>query len=199
MDLSNSRSISSMETLVQLLRERVGSPISYKSLAEDIQYAPKTIKHWMNILENLYIVFKVLPWHKNIKRSLVKAPKYYFYDIAQVKDFSARLENLAACAFLKNIHFHEDIKGESRGLFYLRDKDKREVDFLITKEDKPFSMIEVKTSQTNISRGLNVFSKTFPNIQKVQLVKNLKREKTFPNGIEIRSLSSWLAKLPIGS
>ena len=195
-ELSNSRSISSIQTLVQLLRDRIGSPISCKSLAEDLSCAPKTVKHWLNILENLYVVFKILPWHKNINRSLTKAPKYYFYDIAQVRDSSARLENLTACSLLKDVHFHEDIKGESRKLFYLKNKDKKEVDFLITKEDKPFYMIEVKTSQSSVSEGLKVFSRVFPNIQKIQLVQNLKREKTFPNGIEIRSISSWLAKIP---
>ena len=71
------------------------------------------------------------------------------------------------------------------------------MDFLITKEDKPFCMIEVKTSQDSLSDGIRVFSSVFPDIQKVQLVKNLKREKTFTNGAEIRFIGSWLAGLPI--
>ena len=118
--LESIKSISSIETLVQLLRDRVGSPLSYASLAEDLNCAPKTVKHWLNILENLYIVFKITPWHKNLARSLLKSPKYYFYDTAQVRDPSAQLENLTACSLLKEIHFREDVKGERWKLFLLK-------------------------------------------------------------------------------
>ena len=189
------KSISSIETLVQLLRDRVGSPLSYTSLAEDLNCAPKTVKNWLNILENLYIVFKITPWHKNLARSLVKSPKYYFYDIAQVRDPSAQLENLTACSLLKEIHFREDVKGENWNLFYLRNKEGKEVDFLILKNNQPSSLIEVKKSQDYISQGLLFFSKKFKNIQKVQIVQKLKREKTFPDGVEIRKAAPWLSKL----
>ena len=94
--VTDSRSITSIETLVELLKDRVGSPLSYKSLSEDLNCAPKTVKKWLEILEDLYLVFKITPWHKNIARSLLKSPKYYFYDIAQVTNSAARLENLVA-------------------------------------------------------------------------------------------------------
>ena len=155
--LENIKSLSSIETLVQLLRDRVGSPLSYTSLAEDLNCSPKTVKNWLKILENLYIVFKVSPWHKNIARSLIKAPKYYFYDTAQVRSNSLRLENLTACALLKEIHFRADVKGEDYQLFYLKNKDKKEVDFLIVQDSRPVCMLEVKSSQDTVSEGLNLF------------------------------------------
>lgn len=193
--LENVKSLSSIETLVQLLRDRVGSPISYTSLAEDLHCAPKTVKNWLTILENLYVIFKVTPWHKNIARSLVKSPKFYFYDTAQVISPAARLENCAACSLLKEVHFREDVKGEEYKLFYLRDKNKREVDFLISKGNRPFYLVEVKTKENRLSEGLRFFSKKFPNIQKVQLVHHLKREKTFPRKLEIRKLAPWLSRM----
>lgn len=193
--LENIKLISSIETLVQLLRDRVGSPLSYTSLAEDLNCAPKTVKNWLNILENLYIVFKITPWHKNLARSLLKSPKYYFYDTAQVRSSSAQLENLTACALLKEIHFREDVKGEQWKLFYLRNKEGKEVDFLISKNNKLSTLVEVKVNQDYTSKSLMFFSKKFQNIQKIQIVKNLKREKTFPNGIEIRKASNWLSQL----
>ena len=196
LSIENIKSISSLETLVQLLRDRVGAPLSYTSLAEDLHCAPKTIKHWLDVLENLYVVFKVLPWHKNLARSLLKAPKYYFYDTAQVREPSAKLENLTACALLKEIHFRSDVKGEDRKLFYLRNKDKKEVDFLLSKDNKPTYMIEVKTGDEQLSNNLVFFHKAFPRIQGVQLVHQLKREKTFPNGLEIRKAGQWLSKMP---
>ncbi len=193
--LERIKTIQSIETLVQLLRDRVGSPISYRSLSEDLEYSAKTTKNWMTILENFYVLFKVTPWHKNISKSIKKRPKFYFYDIAQVNHIPSRIENLVACALLKEIHFREDIKGESWGLFYLRNKDKEEVDFLIVKDNKPFYLIEVKTSTDQVSKSLSYFSKNFKKAKKVQLVLNLKKEKTFSNGIEVRSLIPWISKM----
>ena len=196
LDLENVRAISSIQTLVQLLRDRVGSPLSYTSLSEDLNCAPKTVKHWIEILESLYIIFKITPWHRNIARSLLKAPKIYFYDIAHVPEFSFRFENLVACALLKELHFREDVKGEEWGLFYLRNKEKKEVDFLISKGRFPVCMVEVKVSEDQETSSLRSFSKMFSNdIQKVQLVKNPKREKTFPDGVEVRDAGSWLSQL----
>lgn len=193
--LENVKWLSSIETLVQLLRDRVGSPLSYASLAEDLNCSPKSVKNWLRILENLYVVFQIRPWVKNIARSLVKAPKYYFYDTAQVKDMSLRLENLTACALLKELDFRRDVYGEAGQLFYLRNKDKKEVDFLITQDHQPTLMIEVKKSQDNISSGMKLFHQKFKNIKAVQLVQFLKREKSFPQGIEVRPVASWLAKM----
>ena len=194
--MENIRNLSSVETLVQLLRDRVGSPLSYNSLAEDLRCSAKAVQNWLRILENLYVLFKISPWHKNIARSLVKAPKYYFYDTAQVKDPALRLENLIACSLLKEAHFREDIQGEDFKLFYLRNKDKKEVDFLIVKSGHPLCMLEVKQSQDHLSKGIKFFSKYFKGIKAIQLTQNLKREKTFPGGAQIRKASLWLSKMP---
>ena len=194
-DIETVKSLSSIETLVQLLRDRVGSPVSYASLAEDLHCSSKTIKSWLQILEDLYVVFKITPWNRNIARSLVKAPKYYFYDTAQVREVSLRLENLTACSLLKEIHFREDVKGEDWKLYYLKNKDRKEVDFLVVNERQPVCMVEVKTSQDTLSEGIRWFSKSLKNIKAVQLVKTLKREKTFPGDVQIRKASFWLSRM----
>ena len=193
-DLENVRQITSIETLVQLLRKRVGSPVSYNSLAQDLQCSDKTIKRWLTILENMYVIFSVRPFHRNIARSILKAPKYYFYDIGQViGDSGAKLENLTACALLKEIHYMEDCHGETAQLCYLKTKDNREIDFFITRNEAPFLMVEVKWADSNPSRNFSVFGNSFPGIKKVQIVKELDREKTYPEGTEIRIAHKWLA------
>ena len=195
MSFLNIKSIHSMETLIQLLKGCVGSPSSYRSLQEDLDCSEKTIKSWITILENFYVLFTVTPWHKNISRSVKKQPKFYFYDIAQINNPAAQLENLVACALLKELHFREDVKGETWGLFYLKTKDRVEVDFLITKDNKPYYLIEVKSSLDQVAKGLSYFANKFKQINKVQLVLNLKKEKTFQNGIEIRKLIPWITKM----
>jgi len=192
--LENVREITTIETLIQLLRKRVGSPVSYTSLAEDLQCSDKTVKRWLSILESMYIIFRVVPFHRNIARSLLKAPKYYFYDTGQVIGNSGiRLENLTACALLKEIQYMEDCLGEEAQLYYLKTKDNKEIDFLVMRDETPSLLIEVKWAEAVVSHNFSVFSKYFPGIRKVQIVGDLKREKTYPDGTEIRSAHNWLA------
>jgi predicted AAA+ superfamily ATPase len=193
-DLENVREISSVETLIQLLRKRVGSPLSYSSIARDLNCSDKTVKKWMIMLENMYVIFRVAPYHRNIGRSLLKAPKIYFYDTGQVLgDSGVKFENLVACAVLKEVQHLQDCFGQDMRLYYLRTKDGREVDFLITKDGNPLILLEVKLSDDSPSSALQIFSSNFPSVKKIQIVKELHREKTFPDGLEIRQAHKWLS------
>ena len=196
LDLENVRQITAMETLIQLLRKRVGSPLSYSSLARDLETSDKTIKRWLTILENMYVIFRVTPYHRNVARSLLKKPKFYFYDTGQViGDKGIRLENAVACALLKEIQFRQDCYGAEMELYYLQTKNGREIDFFITKNDQPYILLEVKWANDSLSNNFKTFARSFPHAKQVQLVKNLAREKTFPGGAEIRRAHAWLASL----
>lgn len=195
-DLENIQQITQIETLIQLLKNRIGSPISYSSLARDLQCSDKTVKRWLTILESMYVVFKVPPFHKNIARAIQKAPKFYFYDTGQVLgDPGAKLENAVACAVQKELHFREDCLGEQGRLYYLKNKDGREIDFCITAGNIPSLLLEVKWNDSHLSSNFDIFKKFFPGIKMIQISKKLDREKTFPNGAEIRNASRWLSEL----
>jgi predicted AAA+ superfamily ATPase len=189
------RDIRGLETLVELLRNCVGSTVSFESLSRDLQVSPHTVKQWVNVLESLYILFIVTPYSRNIARSLLKQPKIYFYDTGFVKeDEGARFENTVACALLKHLHFLEDTRGEKCALHYLRDKEKREVDFLTVRDGQPQWLIETKISSEETS-ALKHFSgflakKTEP----ILLVKNLKRE-LFLESVKVKKAGEWLAAL----
>lgn len=194
-DLESIRNIQSIETLIELLRTQVGSPVSTLKLARILGHDSKTIKRWLAILENLYIIFPVRPYHKNIARAILKEPKYYFYDTAQVKgDDSIKLENITACSLLKEINFLEDSKGMNISLHYLRNKDKKEIDFAVFIENN-ILLIEVKYGDNHLSPNFKIFNKYFKTCKKIQIVKNLNREKTYPDNIEIRNAVSWLGNL----
>ena len=196
--LENVREITTVETLIQLLRKRVGSPVSYRSLAEDLQCSDKTVKRWLTILESMYIIFRIGPFHRNIARSILKAPKYYFYDTGQViGDPGIKLENLTACALIKEIHYLEDCYGETAELYYLKTKDNKEIDFLVIINEKPHLLIEVKWSQAAVSPNFGIFKKYFPEAGRIQIVGDLKREKTYPDGTEIRAAHNWLANFTL--
>jgi len=179
LDLERVRDIKSIEILTELLRERVGSTTSFTSLANDLQVSIHTVKHWLQILENLYIIFPVRPYHRNVARSLLKESKYYLYDTGAVEgDFSSRLENTVACAIMRELHLIEDTTGKKAGLHFLRDKEKREVDFLVVVDNKPVMMIEVKESDDSFAAPLFRFYGYLDSASPVQIVYNLKHRKS---------------------
>lgn len=191
--LSVVRDIQSIETLIELLRSRVGSPVSANSLARDLQKSPNTIQHWLKLLEDLYVIFRVTPFHKNIARALLKEPKFYFYDNALVQGGEGpKLENLVACAFLKEIHRNQDVEGKDFDMNYIRNKDGQEIDFLITHEKQPAKLIEVKWKDANLSRNFKKFLVNEP-LSRVQVVGELAQNKSFPGGERIESAKDFLS------
>lgn len=197
LDLASVREIHRIETLIALLAQLVGSPISYRSLAEDLDVDDKTVKRWLLLLEHLFLIFKVSPHHKNIARATKKSPKYYFFDTGRVDgDDGARLENAVACALLKEVDFRSDCLGEDWALSYLRTREGREVDFALIRRGKLERLIEVKASEDSLSEGLRYFKKLLPQAHCIQLVLSLHAEKTFPDGSEIRNAAQWLSKMP---
>ena len=201
LDLENVRQISAIETLIELLRNRVGSGISYESLARDLDRDATTVKRWLQILENLFIIFKVTPWSKKIARSILKEPKYYFYDNGQVVgDEGTKLENLVANALLKELHFLEDTLGARTSLQYLKNKEGKEIDFIVTVGGETQHLIEVKWANDEPSSNFELFSKYLgnQNLKQLQLVGELKREKETPTGVRVVSAMKWLTEIKLG-
>jgi Predicted ATPase (AAA+ superfamily) len=186
--------IKAMQLVFNLLRNRVGSPISYQSLSEDVGVSPTTIKKYIQILEALFIVFRVTPYSKNIARSLLKEPKLYFFDTGLVQgDDGAKLENLVAVSLLKHVYARTDYFAEERTLHYLRTKDGVEVDFALAFQDTVESIIEVKVSDNSINKPLVYFHETY-NHPAVQVVKFLRHEE-LRKGIQLLSAEKYLANL----
>lgn len=189
----NIRDINSMELLVALLRQRVASPFSYNSLATDLQKDPKTIQKWMGFLENLFIVFKIKPFSKNIARSILKEPKYYFYDYTRINENpGAQLENFVALSLKKEVHYLNEVLGIESELYYLKQKGAKEIDFFIQRKDLPPVLIEVKKSNSEISPAFNIFDKFFRNAIKIQLVQELKKDFSDKNGVRALNAVQYL-------
>ena len=197
--LSAVRDLQSIETLIELLRSRVGSPVSVNSLARDLQKTRNTVQHWLDLLEDLYVVFRVFPYHRNVARALLKGPKFYFYDNAMVQgDSGVRLENLVACALLKEMHRVQDVQGEDLGLHYVRDKDGREIDFLVTQDRQPWRMIEVKWKDAAPSANFKRFLAA-ETLHRLQVVGELAQSKSFPNGLRVEPAREFLARVRFAS
>ena len=175
-EVENIHNIKHFHLLFNLLRHRVGSPISYQSLAEDIGISPTTVKKYIEILAAVYVIFIVRPFSNNIARSLLKEPKVYFFDTALVEAGpGAKFENLVAVSLLKDIYAREDQLAEELNLYYLRTKDSEEVDFAIARCQELKKMIEVKLSDQQISKNLLKFKKRY-HFESLQLVQFLDHE-----------------------
>ena len=175
-DLEYIRNISLLDLFVAQLRRRVGGLVVISNLAGEIQVSPKTAANWLDVLERMYLVFAVRPYTKNLPRAVIKPPKVYFFDNGDIiGDNGAVFENLVATHLLKRINFLEDKDGYRYELRYIRDKEGREVDFVIVKEGNIEELIEVKYSDDKVSRHLKYYAEKL-NPQKVtQIVMNLKK------------------------
>jgi len=177
LDYSKIHEIRLMRVLLELLRGRAGSPVSYTGLAGDLQVSPNTVKNYLGILEALYIIFFVFPFHRNIARAVLKEPKIYFYDSGYVTaDEGIKLENTCAVSLLKHARFLRDSRGENISLNYIRTKDRKKVDFVLDENNRPAQLIEVKLYDEQLSKNLKLFKRKFPDALAVRLVHNLRRE-----------------------
>lgn len=197
-DLELVRHIQLLGLFVDSLKERAGSLITLSNLAEDLQVSPKTAKHWLTLIERMYLAFPIYPLTNNVPRAIQKPPKVYFYDNADVTaEGGARLENLVATTLLKRLHFMEDYYGYRCQLCYIRDKDGREVDFVTVIDGKVVDLIEVKQSDTQISSSLLYYSKHLQPQNTVQLVANLK-QSFHKNQVLVTGITEYFQNPPWG-
>ena len=161
-DLEHVREISLVEHLVDMLPSKVGSPLSVKRLREDLQIDHKTAERWLQILENLYVCFRVSPYGSPKVRAVKKERKLYLWDWSSVEDPGPRFENMVASQLLKYCHWIEDTEGHAMELRYLRDTDKREVDFVVLKDRRPLFAVECKTGEKAVSPAVRYFAQRTP-------------------------------------
>ena len=175
-DLESIRNIQLLWLFLDMLRQRVGSLITISNLATDLQISPKTAKSWLEVSERMYLVFSVRPYTKSLPRAVLKPPKVYFFDNGDIiGDEGARFENLVATSLLKRLHFLEDRDGYRYELRYIRDKEGREVDFVIIKEGKLEELVEAKYSDENISKPLLYYAERLKPRKATQIVAKIKR------------------------
>ena len=159
-ELTKIQELGQLEMLAILLKNQVGQLTAYSSLAKKVRVSVDTVRRWLGVLEAMYYCYAIRPWTKNITRSLLKEPKYYLWDWSQCTDVGARNENFIASHLLKAVHYWSDTGLGDYGLYFLRDKEKREVDFLVAKDDVPWFIVEVKsTMEQPLSSSLKVFAK----------------------------------------
>lgn len=197
-DFQTIENFKALKYVFELLKTKVGSPVSYKSIAEDIGISPITVKKYISILESLYVIFLVKPYTKRISKSILKEPKVYFYNTGLVQaDDGVKFENMVAVSLIKHAHGKEDELGIKTEIMTLRNKQKNEVDFVIAENGEVAQMIEVKSKDEKIHPGLVYFAQKY-NFKGVQVVKNIQHShKGNIENLEIMKVQEYLLGLYI--
>jgi len=193
-DLTLLRDIGNLLLLTEILKTKISSILSINSIANDLQLNFRTVSNWIEVLENFYYCFRIPPFNKNTIKSVKKEKKLYLWDWSTIKDDGPRTENLIAVHLLKLIYFLKETEGFDVKLFYLRDINSREVDFLITNNDDPWFSVEVKLNDKKLSKNLLYFKERLKIPFNYQVV-NQEGIDFVKSGIRVISLSKFLTGL----
>jgi predicted AAA+ superfamily ATPase len=144
--LSQIQNFSELEYLLDIVIESAGTQLNVATIGNQLNIAQSTIHRWINLFQAFYFCYTIKPWHQNVRRAIRKMPKIYLWDWSLIRDQGRLYENFIASHLLKAVHYWTDVGFGQYDLYYLRDKEKREVDFLVTKDRKPWFLVEVKSS-----------------------------------------------------
>lgn len=197
-DLTGIKSMIDIETLYMMLPSRVGNPLSIPSLARDIKVSYNSIQHWLSILERFFLAFSIAPFTRKISRAISKERKVYLWDSPQIREPSARFENMVALELWRAVSNWSELGSGSFSLHFIKNRDQQEVDFLIAEGGKPFLLIEVKLSDDRPSPVLCKFQNLL-RIPAVQLIEESDRFRLIPNKgqkILVAPAYQWLSRLP---
>ncbi len=179
-DLRNIHDLQALRVLMDLLPERVGSLLSINSLREDVGVAYATVRDWVALLHDLYVVFTVRPYARRIARAIRAEPKLYLYDILSLESGAARRENLTALHLLKACHFWTESAAGDFELCFIRTKEKAEVDFVVLKDRKPWLLVECKSGDLHPTTVLCKYAGSLKTPHNYQLVDKPGYRREYP-------------------
>lgn len=156
-NLTQIQQVDQLQTMVILLANRSAHQLVYDNLAQEVRVSVDTVRRWVDVLRTLHLGFLVRPWFKNVSRSLRKEPKWFLRDWASIKDEGERAETFVACHLLKAVDGWTDMGLGAFELGYLRDKEKREVDFVVVRDGRPWFLVEVKYGDSTLSPSLKYY------------------------------------------
>jgi predicted AAA+ superfamily ATPase len=185
--LIKEENIRAFNHLLYLLAENQGTTISVHSLSKEVGLSTKTLNHYLDILEQTYVNFRIFSFSKNLGNELKKSCKTYLYDLgmrnALLKDFSSSEERPDKGTILESFVFLklQTLMQPNMEIRFWRTKDGSEVDFIVLKDRKP-TPIEVKSviDANQIPRGLKSFLSRYPDTKKAYVInQTINREISF--------------------
>jgi len=193
-DIEQIRDLGSMKLLSDILPDKVGSLLSINAIREDLEVSHRAVTHWLSILEIFYYHFRIYPFARQKIRSIKKEPKLYLWDWSEIEDPAIRFENMVAAHLLKLCHFLYDFEGYRAELFFLRNVDKKEVDFLVTIDRKPWFAVEAKQAFKEVEKSIQYFKERLKIPYTYQVVKESGID-LFIKGVNVVSADRFLSSL----
>jgi uncharacterized protein len=150
--------LSTFQTFMRLCAGRAGQLVNLTALGADAGVSHNTARTWLSVLEAGYITYRLPPWYGNVRKRLVKTPKLYFYDTGLLCHLlgmrtpdQLRIHPLRGAIFenwvITEVHKAQANSGETRRLYFYRDRAGLEVDLVIP--DQPFPVAaEIKSGET---------------------------------------------------
>ena len=156
-DIISQKNLVKFHNFMQCLAARVGELFNADSIARDVGVTSKTISEWTSILESSGVIRLLQPYEKNVSNRAVKTPKVFFMDTGLVcflvgwSSASVAMNGAMSGSLFENFVVSEVIKSyynaghETEKIYFYRDKDKKEIDLIIEKDNILYP-IEIKKS-----------------------------------------------------
>ncbi len=171
--IKNINDLSLFQKFLFLCAGRIGQLLNMNSLANECGISHNTVNSWLSILESSYIIKLVSPYYKNFNKRIIKQKKLYFYDtglacnLLSINNKEQLSSHYLKGALVENFILIEIIKtfynrGEKKEIYFFRDSNGNEVDFIYEINGADFKAIEVKSTGTvrdDLFKGLIYWKK----------------------------------------
>jgi hypothetical protein len=158
-DATSIQDLDQLAVMARLLAASSGDQLIYSALAKQVRVSENTIRSWVTTLCSFHYGFIVRPWFRNVTKALRKEPKWFLRDWSGIDDPGKRAETFCACHLLKAVEAWTDLGMGQFELRYIRDLQKREVDFAVIRDGEPWFLVEVKHGDAKLAKSLAYFQK----------------------------------------
>lgn len=158
--------VSKLKKCLMMIAHQNGQLLNVENMARSVGVTSTTISRYLDYLEYAYIIRRLQPWHKNVKKRLVKSPKVYIRDsgllhaLMSISDEKSLLQHPVAGGSWEGFVIQQlmAVKPKNLSVFFYRTHQGAEADLLLVKNDEPITCIDIKLSSApKVPRGfLNV-------------------------------------------
>lgn len=203
------RKVDRFARFLDLAGQLNGEPINHSKLGRTLKTTSNTIHEYFSILVDTLLCHRLDGWSESVKRQLLQAPKYYWFDCGvlnalngeldtELKRSSFRYGRLFETYVIQEVIRHNDYLERGLRFFYWRDKNGLEVDLIIARSStKPVAAVEFKSSSApddDDLEGLLSFAEDYPKVP-LYCFANAPSAYELPSGVTVLPWREGLALL----
>ena len=169
--ITNVGDLNTFRKFISICAARCGQIINLSSIANDIGISYHTVRKWISIMEQSFIIFTLKPFHENYNKRLIKSPKIYFYDtgllcaLLNIKDeitlgTHPNKGSIFESFIISELYKNKYNLAQLKDFYFFRDQTGNEVDCL-QKDGLHIKAIEIKSTETiksELFKGLHYWN-----------------------------------------